>query len=114
MSKSDHIGHGPETTSAGVIQFARLTRREVLGYMGAGAAMSLIGAPGSVSAQARASPSCVVKPQQTEGPYFVDGKLNRADIRSDPKDGTSRPGVELRLAFIVTRVDGTTTIRGTF
>ena len=25
-------------------------------------------------------------PQQTEGPYFVDGMPNRSDIRSDPSD----------------------------
>ena len=111
MSKNDHNSHGLEATNTGVIASARptrLTRREVLGYMGAGAAMSLIGVPPAVSAQARSSPSCVVKPQQTEGPYFVDEKLNRADIRSDPTDGTGKSGAELRLAFNVTRIDGAT------
>lgn len=52
------------------------------------------------------SPRCVVRPEQTEGPYFVDGKLHRFDIRSDPGDGTIRPGAPLRLQFQVSRVTG--------
>jgi len=27
---------------------------------------------------------CVARPQQMEGPFFVDTGLNRSDIRSDP------------------------------
>jgi protocatechuate 3,4-dioxygenase beta subunit len=48
----------------------------------------------------------MVKPQQTEGPYFVDEKLNRSDIRSDPTDGSVKQGVPLRLVFHVSQVDG--------
>jgi protocatechuate 3,4-dioxygenase beta subunit len=40
-------------------------------------------------------------PQQTEGPYFVDGMPNRSDIRSDPSDGSVQQGIPLRLAFHV-------------
>jgi protocatechuate 3,4-dioxygenase beta subunit len=58
-------------------------------------------APGTTSV---ASPSCVVKPALTEGPYFVDEKLNRSDIRSDPSDGSVAEGVPLRLGFRVARV----------
>src|SRR6185437_17148591 len=36
-------------------------------------------------------------PQQTEGPYFVDGMPNRSDIRSDPSDGSVQQGIPLRL-----------------
>jgi protocatechuate 3,4-dioxygenase beta subunit len=57
-------------------------------------------------AYAAAPPSCVVRPEQTEGPYFVDEKLNRADIRVDPTDGSVRPGVPLRLQFNVSRISG--------
>jgi protocatechuate 3,4-dioxygenase beta subunit len=45
-------------------------------------------------------PSCVVKPALSEGPYFVDEKLNRSDIRED------RPGTKLRLTYNVSRVSG--------
>ena len=51
-------------------------------------------------------PACVVRPAQTEGPYFVDEKLQRSDIRSDPGDGALKQGVPLRLSFHVSRIDG--------
>jgi len=49
-------------------------------------------------------PSCVVRPEMTEGPYFVDEMLNRADIRSDPSDGSVREGAPLRLTFLVSQI----------
>jgi protocatechuate 3,4-dioxygenase beta subunit len=57
------------------------------------------------TATAAAVPACVVRPEQTEGPYFVDAKLNRSDIRSEPSDGLVKPGVPLRLTFQVSRVN---------
>lgn len=50
--------------------------------------------------------SCVTKPALTEGPFFVDEKLNRSDIRSDPSNGTVKAGVPLKLKFYVSRVSG--------
>ena len=44
----------------------------------------------TTAAQATAVPSCVVTPEVTEGPYFVDEKLNRSDIRTDNATGTAR------------------------
>jgi protocatechuate 3,4-dioxygenase beta subunit len=40
----------------------------------------------------------------TEGPYFVDEKLNRSDIRADPVTGVVSAGVPLALTFNVSRV----------
>ena len=48
--------------------------------------------------------SCVTKPALTEGPFFVDEKLNRSDIRSDPSDGAVRPGAPLQLTLRVSRL----------
>jgi protocatechuate 3,4-dioxygenase beta subunit len=45
------------------------------------------------------------KPQQTEGPYFVEGMPNRSDIRSDPSEGSVQPGIPLRLVIHVYDVD---------
>jgi protocatechuate 3,4-dioxygenase beta subunit len=45
----------------------------------------------------------VVRPQQTEGPYFVEEKLNRSDLTTDPATGAARPGVPLRISFRVSR-----------
>jgi protocatechuate 3,4-dioxygenase beta subunit len=81
-----------------------LTRREALALLGvSGAALltrsSLFG--GMASAGAAAAPSCVVRPEQTAGPYFVDERLNRADIRSDPAAAITKPGIPLLLTLAV-------------
>jgi len=55
-------------------------------------------------------PGCVVYPQQTEGPYFIDEELNRSDIRLDPTDSSVKPGVPLKLQFRVSQVSGDTCI----
>lgn len=44
-------------------------------------------------------------PQQTEGPYFVDGMPDRYDIRSDPSDTTMQQGIPLHLIIHVFDVD---------
>lgn len=98
-----------------------LTRREVLGFIGGTTAVSLFGCLRSQSASVTsaqlspqapsptvATPSCVVRPEQTEGPYFVDEKLNRSDIRSDPADGSVKSGVPLRLIFQVSQINNGT------
>lgn len=82
---------------------------------------AIVAACGSGSSQSSASPSpsqaiasegpvpigtpnCIVTPTETEGPYFVDERLNRSDIRTDPTDGSVRPGVPLALSFTVGRM----------
>ena len=52
--------------------------------------------------------ACVGRPSLTEGPFFVDEKLNRSDIRSDPSTGTVRAGTKLTIRFNIYRTTGTT------
>lgn len=112
-------------------QAAGLSRREVLGLMGATAAATLVGgasahcapqepaggAPGAPAAGTNAGssaadstpsppPACVVRPEQTEGPYFLDRRLERPDVRSDAAGGPLVAGVPLALLFRVSQVDG--------
>jgi len=54
----------------------------------------------------QALPACVLTPQQTEGPYFVDERMNRSDIRPDTTDGSVREGVPLKLSLQVVQVSG--------
>lgn len=97
------------------------SRREVLGLIGAiavapfvrwargqSASGEFIGTSTQTPTQTTTAttPSCVVRPQQTEGPYFVDEKLNRSDIRSDPSDGSVKQGIPLRLVLHVYRIEG--------
>jgi protocatechuate 3,4-dioxygenase beta subunit len=63
-------------------------------------------AAATAPAAATALPSCIVRPALTEGPYFIDEKLDRSDIRSDPATGVVRPGAILNLNFLVSRVSG--------
>ena len=82
-----------------------LSRRDVLGLLGAAAAAPFARrVQGQPIQTLRSLPSCVVRPQQTEGPYFVDAKLLRSDIRSDPTDGSVKEGVPLRLVFRVSQI----------
>jgi protocatechuate 3,4-dioxygenase beta subunit len=96
-----------------------VTRRQVLGLIGATAVVPLVGcmngqsAPGTPTSTSTQTPTgtamtppCVVRPQQTEGPYFADEKLNRSDIRPDPSDGSVKEGVPLRLVFHVSQIAG--------
>src|SRR5262245_38925840 len=49
-------------------------------------------------------PACIVRPEQTEGPYFVDERLNRSDIREEPSTGILKPGAPLLLKFHVSQI----------
>ena len=83
-----------------------LSRREALAFCGTTAALWLMGGclkPERAAANPRGL-SCVVRPEQTEGPYFVDERLHRSDIRSDPADGQIRPGTQLALTLQVFRI----------
>jgi protocatechuate 3,4-dioxygenase beta subunit len=53
----------------------------------------------TAAAVARSLPACIVRPALTEGPYFVDEKLNRSDIRSEPSTGAVKEGTPLRLTL---------------
>ena len=80
-----------------------LTRREILVLMGETAAATLVGCGHGPSGRYTRTTvaGCLVSPEQTEGPYFVDEKLNRSDIRQDPSDNSVRPGIPLRMVLNV-------------
>jgi protocatechuate 3,4-dioxygenase beta subunit len=113
-----------------------LSRREVLGLMGAAGLALVVGcgsddetptatttrasrgarpttgatgeATSAATAGSTAVPSCMVRPELTGGPYFVDEMLERSDIRSDPSGGSVREGAELHLFVNVSSVGGGT------
>ena len=87
-----------------------LSRREVLRIMGGAAGMALLGGTSPLQAQGAPRVDCVVRPQQTEGPYFVDEMLHRADLRGDPSDGSVRPGTSLALTLAVSKLAGSSCV----
>ena len=68
-----------------------------------GAVATATGASGGTSVPV---PSCVVVPELTEGPYFVDEMLNRSDIRSEPTDNSVVAGDQLDIIVNVSQVGG--------
>ncbi len=106
-----------------------LTRREVLALMGTTGAAAFLAActpggaasPAGTGASAAASatalatasaalatalPACVVAPELTEGPYYVDVDLDRSDIRANTSDGATSEGATLVLDWVVSQADG--------
>ena len=95
-----------------------LSRRDALKVLGIGSAAflaacaasegtsTLISTVGStqVATAAGSSLDCVVRPELTIGPYFVDEQLNRSDIRSEPSDNSVKEGLPLTLNIIVASV----------
>ena len=82
-----------------------LSRRQVLRWLGGSAAWLVAGRMLPQSAASGSPSVCVFRPEQTEGPYFVDEELHRSDIRSDPTTGEIKPGVPLALTVALSRVD---------
>ena len=83
---------------------SRMTRRHAVALMGLSGAALLTRRAGAQGPGR--GPACVVRPQQTEGPFFIDEKLNRSDIRGEPGRGDTKPGAVLQLAFAVSRLSG--------
>ncbi|MES2307203.1 MAG: intradiol ring-cleavage dioxygenase [Gemmatimonadota bacterium] len=81
-----------------------LTRRDVLASFGAAGAALLTLNASRPAVEPTPAAVCVVRPAQVEGPYFVDEKLERSDIRSDPTTRVLSPGAPLLLGFRVSRL----------
>jgi len=84
-------------------------RRDALRMLVGASGLLLAGRSTGQVAPMRARPSaaCVLTPAQTEGPYFVDERLNRGDIRADPATGAVREGAPLALELRVASIAGT-------
>lgn len=68
----------------------------------AGSGTTVLSTPESTNASSL--PACVVRPELTEGPLFVEEALNRSDIRLDPSNNQMSDGAQLDLTFRVTTV----------
>lgn len=74
-------------------------RRATLAYLGAFACTL---APPALAAAA--ATLCVARPEQTQGPFYVDERLERDDLRADPASGDVSAGVPLTLTFALARL----------
>lgn len=90
-----------------------LSRRELLAaggaaVLGAGGAYAVFrdGGEGAVTSTPQTGASCVLTPEQTEGPYYLDNSKLRRDITE------GRPGAPLELRLTVQRADSCEPISG--
>jgi len=95
----------------------RIGRREAMYFLGSVVAVGFLADCGSGDDSSPTSSSsttsttsdstsaqCIVTPALTEGPYFVDERLNRSDLRSDPATGQVKEGVILTLAVALSQI----------
>lgn len=84
-----------------------LSRREVLALMGTTGAFVLTACATGQASGGTDVLACVVSPEMTEGPYYLDVNLNRSDIRTDSATGETKEGATLTLLLSVSQVGGT-------
>jgi protocatechuate 3,4-dioxygenase beta subunit len=74
-----------------------LSRRGLIGVLGGGVASVAFGtrALDAFGADDATLATCVLTPEVTEGPYWIDNKLTRRDVRE------GRPGLPLMLEFTI-------------
>lgn len=87
-----------------------LSRRDALKLLGIGSAafLAICDSPAETGtllavnqSAVSAALDCLVRPELTIGPYFVDDQLNRADIRYDPLEDNVSKGAPLLLNISV-------------
>ena len=81
-------------------------RRAALQTLAAAAALAATPARAQSDPFDKPRPACVLTPEQTEGPYFVDERLDRSDIRGDAGARNARPGAPLVLALRLSSIVG--------
>jgi len=99
-------------TRQGEVSPHNWTRREWFGMIGGVAVASVALGKYAMGVQAfyASTPAgCVATPSPAieEGPYFIDDKLNRSDIRTDPTTGKQSSGTPLELTLNVVAVGKT-------
>lgn len=99
---------GSATAALGMVSLAACAPGQSITPTGApAAATATVGAlPTAASTTVAALPNCIVRPEVTEGPYYVQEDLNRSDIRSDAATGTMVAGTPLLLTFNVSQISG--------
>src|SRR5438552_18466290 len=81
-------------------------RRMLAALAGAGGAALFVPAWNETVEAADAITCVPATPTVTEGPYWVDEKLFRSDIRTDPTTGVARAGIPLNLTITLQHIGG--------
>jgi protocatechuate 3,4-dioxygenase beta subunit len=60
----------------------------------------------AASGPVMATPSCIVRPRQTVGPFPSKMKIERSDVRTEPGSMAQKPGLLLQVVFRVGQMAG--------
>jgi protocatechuate 3,4-dioxygenase beta subunit len=102
-----HFGEGVssrDSMSTRKFQNRSISRRDALGTLGALGVMTLVGGsrvlrPARAAGASVVDGTCTLTPEMTIGPYFVDERLQRSDIR---EDGAGTPFIADALPLYLT------------
>lgn len=103
LSAASLAACAPGTAPTAAATATRARAGSTTAALGAKPTASVAAEP-TAAANAATMPSCIVRPELTEGPFYVDENLNRSDIRSDPSTGALSEGIPFVLTFNVTQV----------
>ncbi|MBC8131404.1 MAG: twin-arginine translocation pathway signal protein [Deltaproteobacteria bacterium] len=78
-----------------------------VGAIGAGCGSSAAGTAADGGAGDLGTADCVLTPESTEGPFFIDEKLNRSDLIAGETDPAITGGLPLAVTFNVMAINGT-------
>jgi protocatechuate 3,4-dioxygenase beta subunit len=108
------VGCGDDDSDGGETPSSSAGATGTAGATTAAATAAATTAPATAGPTTAPAVACVVTPALTEGPYFVDEKLLRSDITSDPTTGDISEGVPLSFTLTVSNVTdgGCTPIAG--
>ena len=97
------------------LERARLSRRELF-QKGLAGITALAAFNGEWASAQTETVSVTATPTLTIGPYFVDERLNRSDIRTDPSNNSLQAGLPLVLGLTVSKISngGITPVSGAF
>src|SRR5579864_6026488 len=79
----------------------KIDRRRTLAALGGAGVAAFLTTKTNPTEIVDAATCAPLTPQVTEGPYWVEEKLFRSDIRTDPATGLARPGVLLTFAVTI-------------
>ena len=81
-----------------------LGRREAMALLGSTSIAFAAGGWRAWPGQIAPAAGCVVRPELTEGPFFLDRALDRSDIRTSSRSGSAREGAPLTLSVAVSQI----------
>jgi protocatechuate 3,4-dioxygenase beta subunit len=113
MERKDDMSKPHEITRRQALTAAGAAGAGLAGVKLAGLVAQASGDSGQATAAGVATVSCTtVTPEKEPGPYFVDVRLNRSDVRTDTSTGVAQAGIPLAISLYLYSDDNCTPYEG--